>query len=65
VKVFEQQSGFFKGTFFAGGIDAHENLSGWQDGRETVHGLGGGLCTPGGALQQNAFQPCREDTLAK
>ena len=32
------KTGFFKGTLFAGGINAHENLSGRQDGAESVHG---------------------------
>ncbi len=47
VQVLEQQAGFFESTLLAGGVDAHEHLSGRQDGRESVHvGAGRGrLCT--------------------
>src|SRR5262249_54983848 len=40
VQVLEQEAGFLESTLLAGGIDAHEDLSGGQDGRKTVHGSG-------------------------
>jgi hypothetical protein len=38
VEVLEQQPRFLESTFLARGIDAHEDLSGRQDGREAIHG---------------------------
>ena len=47
VEVLEQQASLFEGALLAGCIDAHENLSGRQDGREAIHGgeRAGRLCT--------------------
>ena len=43
VQVLEQQAGFLESTFLAGSVDAHEDLSGRQDGREAIHvGCGAG-----------------------
>jgi hypothetical protein len=38
MEVFKKQAHFFKGALLAGGINAHQNLGGGKDGRETVHG---------------------------
>ena len=38
VQVLEQQPGFLESALLAGGVDAHQHLSGGQDGREAVHG---------------------------
>ncbi|MNY64392.1 hypothetical protein D3C86_2014960 [compost metagenome] len=32
VQAFKQQPGFFKSAFLAGGVNAHKDLSGRQDG---------------------------------
>src|SRR5574344_706338 len=37
VQTLKQQTCFFKGAFFAGGFNAHENLSGRQNGSKSVH----------------------------
>ena len=40
VQVLEQQPGFFKCPFLAGGFNPHKDLGRRQDGRESVHDRG-------------------------
>lgn len=41
MQVFEQQTRFFKSSFFAGGINLHKHLCKGEDGCESIHNLGG------------------------
>ena len=60
MQPFEQETCFFKSAFFAGGIYAHEHLSGRQDGGKTVHVETIMHCThrkrDSGALEQKGRQ---------
>ena len=40
MQALEEQTCFFESALFAGDVDAHEHLSGGQDGGKTVHGSG-------------------------
>ncbi len=37
VQLLKQQAGFFKGPFFAGGLNINKNLRGRQYGSKTIH----------------------------
>src|SRR5690606_20682600 len=57
VQTLEQEACFFKSTFLAGGINAHEHLIGRQDGGEAVHGsFWARLCTAWNKRSQLAPQ---------